>query len=109
MNLTNDCLVCIVRGSLDAARLATDDKKEQETIVKRLLKKLAAADMQTPPPMMALEIQKTIKDVTGVADPYAAKKKKYNDFALDLYPDLEKKLKGQAFEAALRICIAGNI
>lgn len=109
MNLTNDCLVCIVRGSLDAARLATPDTDLQEKIVKRVLQKLCGTDMQIPPPVMALEIQRAVREETGVEDPYADLKKQYNDFALSLYPALEKRVERGPFETAVRICIAGNI
>ncbi len=109
MNLTNDCLVCIARGSLDAARLATDNANHQQKIIKKILKKLSTIDMNNPPPMMAREIQRAVKQVTGVDDPYARLKKKYNDFALSLFPALEKKVAQNSFEMAVRLCIAGNI
>ena len=38
--MTNDCLPCIVRGSLDAAKLATDDTMLQQQVVKRILNRL---------------------------------------------------------------------
>lgn len=105
----NDCLPCIARGSLDAARLATDDETLQAEIVKKVLKQLCAFDLNSPPPLMALFIGQTVKEITGVSDPYYHIKKKYNDFALALYPELEKKGNPSSFDTAVRLCIAGNI
>lgn len=109
MNLTNDCLICIVRGSLDAAKLATDDKGLQQQIVKSILRMLGDVNMDQPPPMMALAIQQAVKQVTGVDDPYADLKRKYNDFAMTIFPTLKDKVGNESFEAAARMCIAGNI
>ena len=107
--MTNDCLPCMVRGSLDTAKLATDDKQLQQKIVKKILRILIDVDMNNPPPLMARNIQQAVKEVTGVDDPYADIKKTYNDFALKIYPDLQKKAGPACFETAVRLCIAGNI
>ncbi len=107
--MTNDCLACMVRGTLDAAKLATNDTLLQQKIVKKILKALIDVDMSEPPPLMAMKIQQAVKDVTGVNDPYANIKKSYNDFALKIYPNLKKKAGATCFETAVRLCIAGNI
>lgn len=109
MNITTDCLACIVRGSLDAAKLATDDTGLQEKIVKRIMKTLMDVDMEQPPPVMATKIQKAVFETTGVTDPYEQIKHEFNDFALSLYPDLEKLAADGSFETCVRLCIAGNI
>ena len=109
MRMYNDCLPCIARGGLDAARLATDDEYLQLKIVKQVLKELCTFDLNSPPPLMARFIQKTVKEFTNVSDPYYRIKKKYNDFALELFPEMEKKVKSSSFETAVRLSIAGNI
>ncbi|MCP3874100.1 MAG: DUF89 family protein [Desulfobacteraceae bacterium] len=109
MRMFNDCLPCIARGGLDAARLATNDEQLQLRIVKNVLKELCTFDLNSPPPLMAKFIAKTVKKITGVSDPYRDIKKKYNDFALELFPELEEKVKGASFEIAVRLAIAGNI
>lgn len=109
MKMVNDCLPCIARGSLDAAKLATRDEQLQLKIVQTVLKRLCTADLNLPPPLMASVIQQAVKKATGVLDPYAAIKKKYNDFALELYPILEKEVAPLSFDTAVRLSIAGNI
>ncbi len=109
MRMHNDCLPCIARGALDTAKLATDDETLQVRIVKKVLKKLYNFDMNFPPPLMAKFIQQAVFEITNVSDPYYHIKKEYNDFALKLYPELEKKVKSSSFDTAVRLCIAGNI
>ncbi len=107
--MTNNCLPCMVRGSLDAAKLATDETLQQQKIVRRILRELIDVDMSDPPPLMARKIQQAVKEITGVDDPYADIKRTYNNLALRLYPDLKKKAGATCFETAVRLCIAGNI
>ena len=107
--MTNDCLACCVRGSLDAARLATEDSDKQLAIVRTIMEKLATLDLDSPPPLFARFIHQTVEKHTGVADPYKRLKDKYNDYALSLFPDLEKKAADAPFETAVRLAIAGNI
>ena len=109
MKLKNECLVCIVRGSLDAAKLATDDTGLQQQVVRRVMAELAGIDPETPPPLMARFIHQTVEELTGVKDPFKAVKDEYNDFALSLYPDLAEQVRHSDFQTAVRLTIAGNI
>ncbi len=114
MKMYNDCLPCIARGALDAARLSTEDEQAQQKIVKAVLARLAEIEMDTPPPLMARYIQESVEKYTGVKDPFKDLKQEYNDLALDLYPQLRaKKDQGRTpkhrFELAVRLSIAGNI
>jgi len=58
---------------------------------------------------MARAIQRAVKSIAGVGDPYAGIKKKYNDLALELYPELENRVTPFSFDTAVRLSIAGNI
>lgn len=112
MKMYNDCFPCIARGALEAARLATTDEAVQLDILQTVLEKLAKMDPASPPPLMAGFIHQTIETWTGVTDPYAALKKKYNSLAMDLYPWLQtlKDDPGRdRFETSVRLAIAGNI
>ncbi|MEA1966636.1 MAG: ARMT1-like domain-containing protein [Thermodesulfobacteriota bacterium] len=111
MRMYNDCVPCIVRQSLEAARFATSDERVHQKILKLALKKLAEIDFCQSPPVMARYMQEIIKNITGNNDPYKGVKKKYNDFALNIYPDLQKKVEDSSspLETALCLAIAGNI
>ncbi len=109
MKLHSDCLACFARGTLDTAKLATCNEKFHFEIMRKIFKILADSRLDGPPPLMALTIQQVVTQVTGCTDPYRAIKKKYNDFCLGLYPELEQKAGNSDFETAVRLCIAGNI
>ncbi len=111
MKIYNDCIPCLVRQSLDAARLAGSDEKIHQQVLKETLIRLTQIDLNQPPPVMAEHIQNTIRLVTGEHDPYKALKVKYNEFALALYPELKKRVSqsSKPLETALRLAIAGNI
>ena len=102
MKMQNDCLPCIARGSLDAARLATNDEALQREVVKTVLKELITCDVNSPPPLMALYIGRTVKEITGVNDPYSRLK---NDATLEdaeytgLTKMVEVRIPGPPFRA----------
>ncbi|MCG8620014.1 MAG: ARMT1-like domain-containing protein [Desulfobacterales bacterium] len=111
--MNTDCYPCIARGALDAARLATPDETLQLAVLKKILGKLSVLDPDWPPPLMARFIQETVGEMTGVRDPYARLKEKYNTMALAMMPELTAMKAGQdalkRFETGVRLAIAGNI
>ena len=111
MKTYNECIPCLVRQALDAARLVTDTADEQTRVLKNTLAAMAVMDMSQPPPVMARKIQQTIAEVTGHADPYRQIKKQFNQLALDLYPDLSARVEAGSnpVKTAVRLAIAGNI
>lgn len=111
MKIYNDCIPCLVRQSLDAARLAGNDERMHQRVLRASLTRLTEMDLDQSPPIMAEYIQQTIRQVTGEADPYKTIKKTYNEFALELYPDLKKKVAASPhpLDTAIRLSIAGNI
>ncbi|MFO7883224.1 MAG: ARMT1-like domain-containing protein [Desulfobacteraceae bacterium] len=111
MEIYNDCVLCILRQSLEAARFVTGDEKIHRKILKQALKKMADFDAVATPPEMASHIQEIIRKTTGCHDPYQDVKKEYNDMALELLPGLKERVKNASspMETALRLAIAGNI
>jgi len=84
MRIFLDCIGCFIRQALDAARLATDDEQIHEKVVREVLSK---------------------------DDPYRKIKKRFNNLALKLYPELRKHIidSDDRLETAIRLAIAGNI
>ncbi|MCF8045258.1 MAG: ARMT1-like domain-containing protein [Desulfarculaceae bacterium] len=111
MRIYNDCISCILKGALDAARLSTDDESVHRRILNTTMERLISADYHEPPPVIAGNTQRLIRDATGNPDPYKMLKQRYNDFALEIYPELETMVRESSspFEKAVNIAIAGNI
>mgnify|MGYP006284079709 FL=1 len=111
VKIYNDCISCILKGTLDAARLSSDDESLHRRVLNATMERLISADYHEPPPVIAGNTQRLIREMTGDPDPYKRVKKQYNDFALEIYPELEKMVQesDHPFERAVNIAIAGNI
>ncbi len=106
-----ECLPCLARQALESARIATDDSEVQGRIVRTVLSKLSQAELDATPFELGGMIQRTVRDLTGVNDPYLDIKQQSNTFALQKYPEM-KELVGSAdapLAVATKIAIAGNI
>jgi uncharacterized protein with ATP-grasp and redox domains len=111
MHTTLDCLECLVRQSLRVARMVTDERDAHDTIMHRVMVHLADADLSSSPTEISSTIYRIIHDVTGITDPYAGVKCRFNDLALEMLPDLESRVDAASdpWDAAVRIALAGNI
>ena len=111
MRIFLDCIPCFVRQALDSARLATDDEQIHEQVVREVLRLAADLDMSQSPPAIGQKIHRLIRELIGNNDPYHRIKEQFNNLALKLYPELEKRVKtsGNPFATAIQLAIAGNI
>ena len=68
-------------------------------------------NFQDPPPVMGRDIHRIVRRIAGNGDPFAALKLRQNEFALELLPRVRALVDSadDAFEAAVRMAIAGNI
>ena len=111
MKVKLDCIPCLQRQALEAARFVTKDLKVQEKILRHVITELENIDWTGTPPEMAQIVHQIVKEECNVNDPYINIKKEYNDIALSLYP----KLKGiinkskKPLLTAVRLAIAGNV
>ena len=106
-----DCIPCLARQALGAARLATSDATVHERVLRRVLTAMSRMEMSQSPPAMAEQIQCVISEIIGDEDPYREMKRGFTEFALGLLPRLRERV-GQApdpFALAVRLAIAGNI
>ncbi len=106
-----DCIPCFVRQALDAARLVTDDEAVHEQVLREVLRAAAEMDLRQSPPAMGQRIQRMIRRLTGVNDPYRDIKDHFTRVALAMYPGLKAKVDASPapLETAVRLAIAGNV
>jgi len=111
MRIFLDCIGCFIRQALDAARLATDDEQIHEKVVREVLRLAADLNMSQSPPSIGQQIHRLIRELVGKDDPYRKIKKRFNNLALKLYPELRKHIidSDDRLETAIRLAIAGNI
>ena len=111
MTTDPDCLPCLLRQSIAAARHSTDDEATCIRLAHQTLGALAALDFDQPPVVAVQTIQGLLRQATGCADPYAKAKTRFNQLALEHLPRLRARIEraSDPFAAAVRLSIAGNI
>jgi len=111
MRIYLDCIPCFVRQSLDAARLATEDEQIHERVVREVLRLAADLDINQSPPVIGQQIHRLIRNLVDGDDPYRKIKRRFNNLALKLYPELRKQIisSNDQLETAVRLAIAGNV
>lgn len=106
-----DCLPCIVRQAVDAARHSTDDVSVRRAAMKAALEVLAGADPDGTPMRTGSAVHRAVARVTGVEDPWLGAKMESNRQAMELLPRL-RQIVSEARDhllTAVKIAIAGNI
>ncbi len=113
MKLRLDCVVCIVKLALKAARLATNDPRIHEEVLRRVMKRLVGIEWTGTPPQLvrAVGTAEIIEELTGVTDPYKNLKKASNDEALAILGEIRSLINSynDPLRAAVKVAIAGNI
>lgn len=111
MDTALDCIPCLLRQTLDAARMVCDDSAVHEQMMREVLLWAGEMDFRQSPPAVAQRIHRRLHQITGVSDPYAAAKARHNHIAMGLLPVLREEIRKSAspLAAAVRIAIAGNM
>lgn len=110
MEITLDCIPCMLKQALEASRMVTNDIEQQEKIVEEALSILLAFKAYRNAPDLARGIQRIIKDITGTEDAYYDIKRRDLDAANKLYPFLQEFIKKQDGKLywALKTAATGN-
>lgn len=105
------CIPCFVRQTLEASRYVSDDPSLHESIMRRTLEMTASIDFAVPPPAVAQQIHRLVRELSGHEDPYAAAKRRSNRMALELLPELKARVSAadDRLDMAIRLAIAGNV
>jgi uncharacterized protein with ATP-grasp and redox domains len=111
MQTSLDCVPCFLRQALEAARFMTDDPAVHEQILRQVLRSSADMDLRQSPPVMARTFYNWLSELAGVEDVYGPAKDRFNQLALELAPELRKKIREapDPLIAAVRSAIAGNV
>jgi uncharacterized protein with ATP-grasp and redox domains len=105
-----DCVLCLTRQSLDAARLATTDVDLQRQVLESAFKIFLERGLDAPAPLLGTLIHRALHEITGVADPYYDEKRRFNRLSLDQLPRFRRWVAESPtpFETLVRLAIAGN-
>lgn len=111
VNLSLDCVPCFVRHALEASRFASPDPVVHEHILREVLREAASWDLARPAPLLSQFVQRRLRALTGVADPYQHAKQRFNALALEMLPACRDMVRAarDPLQCAARFAIAGNI
>lgn len=111
MQLFLDCLPCLHRQVLEAARQTTDDVAVQSRIMDRAAATLTRRRAYATAPAMAEAMHSIVREETGADDPYRAVKDRDMAAALGLEPMLwEYAATGEdPLTTALKVAATGNV
>lgn len=111
MKSTLDCLECIVKQSLRAARIATSDPEVQRRILDETASRIFGMDLEDSPAWLSMQAYDLASQHSGKHDPYRALKREQNEAALALEDSMRARIRQSPdpLETALHISAAGNV
>jgi uncharacterized protein with ATP-grasp and redox domains len=111
MKMYLDCIPCIIRQALQAARFASTDEETQEKVVRAVLETLQKCDFKKTPPEISHKAHITITEILGPNDPYQKVKEESNFLAYAMYDEHKQECSksDDPIDTAVRLAIAGNI
>ena len=111
MRATPKCIPCYLKQALSAAREVTDEPETQRRAVNEAAKILPELTMDKSPAHNSTYVLWRAQEVLGCRDPFAAKKRHYNQLALDMYPQLKAVVEKSSdrLSTAIRVAAAGNV
>jgi len=106
-----DCIPCFFKQALFAARAAVDDEAKIKEVLDRVGMLVAEIPLDSPPPETGRLVYRTVRQITGVDDPFRHLKEENLKKALDLYPALKQMVESadNPLQTAVRLAIAGNV
>jgi len=111
MKASLECLECVVRQALRAARIAGDDPDMHRQVINAAVADIPAMDLNLSPAVLSLKLYQYAQEISGVADPYREIKREQNAMALELEPELEQLVlqSEQPVVTALKLAASGNV
>ncbi len=106
-----ECLPCLLRQAVEAAKLATEDERVQQAVVHTVLRDLQDVPAEARPVDIAPRVHAAVRRITGCDDPYREVKRESNRLALEAYPKAAE-LASEAPDpllASAKLAAAGNI
>ena len=109
MKLNLECIPCFMRQALKASRFCKLGEIEQEKILREVMTILLNERWDKTPPELAHVVHAVVRKYCG--DPYREVKRRSNELALKLYPDVREMVEKSEdpLKTAVKVAIAGNI
>lgn len=105
------CIPCYLKQALSAAQEVTDDPEQQRMILNEVAKLLSSLTLEATPAENSTYVLWQVHQLLKCPDPFAQKKRYYNDQALSIYLQLKSLVKNSVdpLDTAVKVAVAGNI
>jgi len=109
MKLNLECIPCFLMQALKASRFCRLGEEEQEKVLREVMTVLLNERWDKTPPELAHVVHAVVRKYGG--DPYLEIKRKSNELALKLYPEVKEIVESSEdpLKTAVKVSIAGNI
>lgn len=110
MQASADCIPCVLRQALAAARRVTDDPWLHRKLLFAVMEHLPTLDFDRSPAELSFEAVRFVNKYLGVVDPYKEEKELYTKKLLALEHDMRRAVLGadDPLRAAIQFSLAGN-
>lgn len=113
MNISYDCLPCLMKQVIKVAEMYTNDEELQHKIITKACKDFSNMTFKETAPEIGRKINLYANEVIGDKDPYKELKDKSNDLAFQLIEEFGIKdvIKNSddPLKTAIKLSVAGNI
>ena len=111
MKTSLDCIPCMIRQSLEAARMVSSNTAVHEQIIRDILPWIEEMNFDQSPPELVQRIHRRLHEITGEDDPYREAKDRLNSLAMDMYDELRLAINSSTdpLLTAVRFAIFGNV
>lgn len=111
MKVHLDCIPCFLKQTLEASRMATDDKETHVLVIKEVLKYLESINFEKSPPELSREVHRIIRNITKTPDPYKKVKDESNEMVKKIYDHLKEKIEKSkdSLINSIKLAIVGNV
>jgi hypothetical protein len=105
------CIPCFVKQGLSAVRLSTQDPAAQQRVLDEVLRRIQGLSLDLSPAFLSQAVYATVREMTGVADPFAQARRETNRRALALLPELRRRIAASSdpLHAAIKAALIGNV
>ncbi len=105
------CIPCFVKQGLSAVRLSTLDPAAQQRVLDEVLRRIQGLSLDSSPALLSQVVYAAVREMTGVADPFAQAKHETNRLALALLPDLRRRIAASPdpLHTAIKVALIGNV
>lgn len=110
MKTSVECVPCLLNSWLRTLKLHQAPAQVSDSLIREALMMIARSDFSQPSPRLARALYGLIESNTGVFDPYRETREYYNRAMLAMEGDFREFISSEdSLEAAVKLCITGNI